>query len=67
MIIILLLTINIVVIVISLVIGFRVLSNLLVRNINLSERLIQLKLIHSLLETENDDLVRAAKEMKKLN
>lgn len=64
---IILLTINIVVVVISLFLGFRVLSNLLVRNINFSEQLIQLKLIQSLLKTENDDLVKAAREMKKFN
>ncbi|XFE92374.1 hypothetical protein ABZM74_000989 [Weissella confusa] len=63
---ILLLIINIVVIAFSSLIGYRILSRLLVDNLNKSEQLIQLKLIQSLLKSKNDDLTRVAGEMKNL-
>jgi len=63
---ILLLIINIVVITLSSLIGYRILSRLLVDNLNKSEQLIQLKLIHSLLKSKNDDLTGVAREMKNL-
>lgn len=63
---ILLLIINIVVITLSSLIGYRILSRLLVDNLNKSEQLIQLKLVHSLLKSKNDDLTGVAREMKNL-
>lgn len=63
---ILLLIINIVVIAFSSLIGYRILSRLLVDNLNKSEQLIQLKLIQSLLKSKNDDLTKVAGEMKNL-
>lgn len=61
-----LLIINIVVIAFSSLIGYRILSRLLVDNLNKSEQLIQLKLIQSLLKSKNDDLTKVAGEMKNL-
>jgi hypothetical protein len=63
---ILLLIINIVIITFFLLIGYGILSRLLVDNLKKSEQLIQLKLIQSLLKIKNDDLARVAREMKKL-
>lgn len=52
----LLLIISIIVITISLLIGYRILSRLLVDNLNKSEQLIQLKLSNAFMDSESIDL-----------
>ncbi|MCS9983964.1 hypothetical protein EFL35_03035 [Weissella paramesenteroides] len=52
----LLLIISIIVITISLLIGYKILSRLLVDNLNKSEQLIQLKLSNAFMDSESIDL-----------
>lgn len=52
----LLLIISIIVITISLLMGYRILSRLLVDNLNKSEQLIQLKLSNAFMDSESIDL-----------